>query len=156
STSRESGRSAQSADRHDLDGGRLGAGRDTAVRRAGQRHGRRQAEQQQAATTRQRAGHRGQRRRRADHRVGWIVMSLTSTTNVTFPALGTTASLLLTESCRAADAERLLRDQVDAIDATCSRFRRDSELSWLHDHAGAEVTVSPLLAEAIDVALRAA
>lgn len=82
--------------------------------------------------------------------------SLTTAANVTFPALGTTAELLLTESCRQADAERLLRDEVDAIDATCSRFRPDSELSWLHDHAGTEVTVSPLLAEAIDVALRAA
>jgi thiamine biosynthesis lipoprotein len=76
--------------------------------------------------------------------------------SVSFPALGTTASLAVTNPCALADAERLLRGEIADIDAACSRFRRDSELNWLHDHAGAEVSVSPLLAEAIAVALRAA
>lgn len=83
--------------------------------------------------------------------------SVDTTTSVTFPALGTTASLAVTEQCTLSDAEALLRAEIADIDAACSRFRRDSELNWLHDnHAGTAVTVSPLLAEAIDVALRAA
>lgn len=72
-----------------------------------------------------------------------------------FPALGTTASVVVTDGGLLADAERLLREDVAAIDAACSRFRPDSELSWLHENAGTEVTVSPLLADAIGVALRA-
>jgi thiamine biosynthesis lipoprotein len=78
-----------------------------------------------------------------------------ATADVSFPALGTTAALVVTNVCRLADAERLLRDELDAVDAACSRFRQDSELNRLHQQAGNEVTVSPLLAEAIDVALRA-
>lgn len=72
-----------------------------------------------------------------------------------FPALGTTASVLVTDAGLRADAERLLREDIAAIDAACSRFRPDSELSWLHENAGTEVTVSPLLADAVGVALRA-
>jgi thiamine biosynthesis lipoprotein len=72
-----------------------------------------------------------------------------------FAALGTTASLVLADAGDIAAAELLLRAEIAAIDAACSRFRRDSELTWLHDNAGTEVTVSPLLAEAIGVALRA-
>ncbi|HEX5117180.1 MAG TPA: FAD:protein FMN transferase [Pseudonocardiaceae bacterium] len=72
-----------------------------------------------------------------------------------FLALGTTASVLVTDAGTRADAERLLREDIAAIDAACSRFRPDSELTWLHENAGTEVTVSPLLADAIGVALRA-
>ncbi len=73
----------------------------------------------------------------------------------TFDALGTTASLVLTDGSAIAAAEALLRAELADVDAACSRFRRDSELTWLHDNAGTEVTVGPLLAEAIGVALRA-
>jgi FAD:protein FMN transferase len=72
-----------------------------------------------------------------------------------FPALGTTASVVVTDGGLLADAERMLREDVAAVDAACSRFRPDSELSWLHENAGTEVTVSPLLADAVGVALRA-
>jgi thiamine biosynthesis lipoprotein len=86
----------------------------------------------------------------------WRIMTTVDTTaDVSFPALGTTAALVVTNVCRLADAERLLRDELSAVDAACSRFREDSELNRLHRQAGTEVTVSPLLAEAIDVALRA-
>jgi FAD:protein FMN transferase len=87
--------------------------------------------------------------------------SLDTSTAVTFPALGTTATLVLAEQDRAghgdrlAEAEALLREELIAIDSTCSRFRSDSELAWLHEQAGTEVTVSPLLAQALAVALRA-
>ena len=73
-----------------------------------------------------------------------------------FPALGTTAELMVTEPSLLAAAERVLRAELRAIDETCSRFRADSEISRLHDQAGGPVTVSPLLAEALRVALRAA
>jgi thiamine biosynthesis lipoprotein len=81
--------------------------------------------------------------------------SLDTNLSVTFPALGTTATVVVTDQCALADAQRLLRTEVTDIDAACSRFRRDSEIAWLHDNAGTEVTVSPLLAQAIGVALRA-
>jgi thiamine biosynthesis lipoprotein len=81
--------------------------------------------------------------------------SVDTTASVTFHALGTTAALVVTESDRLAEAEQVLRAELDMIDMACSRFRPDSEISRLHECAGSEVTVSPLLAEAIGVALRA-
>jgi len=73
-----------------------------------------------------------------------------------FPALGTTAELLVTDPARLATAVTVLREELAAIDAACSRFRPDSEISRLHEAAGREVRVGPLLAEALGVALRAA
>ena len=71
-----------------------------------------------------------------------------------FPALGTTAEVVVTEPRRLAPAVAVLREELDAIDRACSRFRADSELSRL-EH-GRAVRVGPLLAEALAVALRAA
>lgn len=73
-----------------------------------------------------------------------------------FPALGTTAELLVTDPARLGAAVAVLREELAAIDAACSRFRPDSEISRLHEAAGREVRVGPLLAEALGVALRAA
>ncbi|QKV74351.1 FAD:protein FMN transferase [Amycolatopsis sp. Hca4] len=73
-----------------------------------------------------------------------------------FPALGTTAELVVTDSTRLGEAAALLRSELAAIDAACSRFRADSEISRLHSTAGRQVRVGPLLAEALGVALRAA
>ncbi|MGV9366997.1 FAD:protein FMN transferase [Amycolatopsis sp. NPDC003731] len=73
-----------------------------------------------------------------------------------FPALGTTAELIVTDPTRLGEAVALLREELAAIDAACSRFRPDSEISRLHEAAGREVRVGPLLAEALKVALRAA
>lgn len=71
-----------------------------------------------------------------------------------FPALGTTAEVVVTDPRRLATAAGMLREELDAVDAACSRFRADSEISRLeHGHA---VRVGPLLAEALAVALRAA
>jgi thiamine biosynthesis lipoprotein len=81
--------------------------------------------------------------------------SVDTTASGTFRALGTTAALVVTEHDRFADAEALLRAELDAIDMACSWFRPDSEISWLHEQAGSEVVVSPLLAQALAVALRA-
>ncbi len=73
-----------------------------------------------------------------------------------FPALGTTAELIVTDPTRSGEAVAVLREELAAIDAACSRFRPDSEISRLHEAAGREVRVGPLLAEALEVALRAA
>jgi thiamine biosynthesis lipoprotein len=97
-------------------------------------------------------------------------------------ALGTQVWLLVTHPGQLAEGRRLLEADLDAVDRACSRFRPDSELMRLGAIAGptpdgptpdgptpdgpapdgprtpgtGTVEVSPLLAEAIAVALRAA
>jgi thiamine biosynthesis lipoprotein len=74
-----------------------------------------------------------------------------------FQALGTYGELLLHGRPAALGiAMRLLRAELAAIDLACSRFRDDSELAALNAAAGTLVEVSPLLAEAVRVALTAA
>jgi thiamine biosynthesis lipoprotein len=77
-------------------------------------------------------------------------------TPVAFPALGTTAVLLVSDPRATAEALAVLRAELDAIDRACSRFRPDSELCRLNASAGDHMSVSPLFATAVDVALRAA
>jgi thiamine biosynthesis lipoprotein len=73
-----------------------------------------------------------------------------------FKALGTSASLLVTDPGGTDRACALLRAELDAIDLACSRFRPDAEL-WRVNHAhGRPIRISPLLAEAVAVALAAA
>lgn len=75
---------------------------------------------------------------------------------VHFTALGTSASLLVTDPGRTDRARALLDAELAAIDRACSRFRPDSEL-WRVNHArGRPVRVSALLAEAVAAALAAA
>ena len=62
-----------------------------------------------------------------------------------FPAIGTTATVVVQEPSKADAAERMLRAEVESIDLACSRFRPDSELEMVHAHAGAAVRVSSLL-----------
>jgi FAD:protein FMN transferase len=50
----------------------------------------------------------------------------------------------------------VLRDELAAVDAACSRFRPDSELVQVNARAGSRVRVSQHLAEAVTVALHAA
>lgn len=69
-----------------------------------------------------------------------------------FRALGTTATVVVTNPSDVDEAQRLLQDEVEAIDRACSRFRTDSELAHLHACAGRTIEVSPLLFEALDVA----
>ena len=74
----------------------------------------------------------------------------------TFRALGTFATLLVTNPDALVPAHDLLAAELAATDAACSRFRPDSEL-WRVNHArGRPVPVSPLFAEALRVALAAA
>ena len=69
-------------------------------------------------------------------------------------ALGTLVHLVVTEPRCLAEARRLLEADLAAVDLACSRFRADSEIRALRASGGQQV--SPLLAEAIAVALRAA
>jgi thiamine biosynthesis lipoprotein ApbE len=76
-------------------------------------------------------------------------------------ALGMLIQLGVTDPTKLAPARELLGDDLAALDLACSRFRPDSELVAVGNAArGAPgpvtVPVSPLLAEAIEVSLRAA
>jgi len=78
-----------------------------------------------------------------------------------WPALGMLIQLVVTDPGRLATARKLLEDDLIELDLACSRFRPDSELTAIANTARAAagpvtMTVSPLLAEAIAVALRAA
>jgi thiamine biosynthesis lipoprotein len=71
-------------------------------------------------------------------------------------ALGSYVELAVTRPDALTDAQRLLQAQLDELDRACSRFRTDSELARLHRDAGRPTAVSPLLREALQVALDAA
>jgi FAD:protein FMN transferase len=71
-------------------------------------------------------------------------------------ALGTTVVLRLTEPAALALARARVAAELDVIDRACSRFRVDSELSRVNARAGRPVRVSPLLIEALELALGAA
>lgn len=74
-----------------------------------------------------------------------------------WPALGSTVRLVVDDPARLTEARRLLAEDLDALDLACSRFRADSELVLLQQRAaGQAAQVSPLLREAIEVALAAA
>jgi FAD:protein FMN transferase len=74
----------------------------------------------------------------------------------TFQALGSFATLLVTDPDALEPAHGLLAAELSAMDRACSRFRSDSEL-WRVNHArGRRVPVSPLFADALAVALAAA
>lgn len=83
-------------------------------------------------------------------------MTDTSLPVQSFPALGTTASIAVTEASAADKATSVLRLELEAIDLAASRFRPESELSTLNASPGRPVVVSALLFEAIYAALRAA
>jgi thiamine biosynthesis lipoprotein len=64
---------------------------------------------------------------------------------------------VVVQDASAADAaERLLAEELEAIDRACSRFRDDSELQVVHAKAGSAVAVGDLLFEALEVAVDAA
>lgn len=71
-----------------------------------------------------------------------------------FSALGTTAAVAVTDPGRLEQAVEISRREVAALDAACSRFRLDSELTAVS--TGAERRVSPILADVLAAALGAA
>jgi thiamine biosynthesis lipoprotein len=77
-------------------------------------------------------------------------------TRIILRVWGTTAVLLVADPAGRRAAVRVLHQELADVDAACSRFRPDSEISRLHDHPGTVARVGPVLAEALEVALRAA
>lgn len=73
-----------------------------------------------------------------------------------WPALGTTAQLVLTDPGSLAPAQVIVERRLAEIDRAASRFRADSELSRLNGADGEWVEVSPLFASALKVARHAA
>jgi thiamine biosynthesis lipoprotein len=73
-----------------------------------------------------------------------------------FKALGTGVRVLTTIPEMRADAIACIKTELDAIDAACSRFRTDSELSRLNRANGHAMDVSDLFIEALQAAIRAA
>jgi thiamine biosynthesis lipoprotein ApbE len=78
------------------------------------------------------------------------------TGTATFEALGTTAQVTVTARELLDDAVSIVLDELRAIDVTCSRFREDSELARLQRAEGSPMAASPLLQEALTVAVHAA
>lgn len=71
-------------------------------------------------------------------------------------ALGTFCSVLVTAPRALDEAQQILDAQLAAVDLACSRFRPDSEITAVNEAGGAPVEISPVFAEALEVALRAA
>jgi thiamine biosynthesis lipoprotein ApbE len=71
-------------------------------------------------------------------------------------ALGTSVHVLRTHGNGVEAATTAVRDVLEDVDEAYSRFREDSELTRLNANAGRTIRISPLLATAIDAALRAA
>jgi thiamine biosynthesis lipoprotein len=73
-----------------------------------------------------------------------------------FRAIGTSATVVVAPGVDADLAQSILQGEIAAIDLACSRFRPDSEIESLHRQAGRPVVVSPLLFEALEVAIAVA
>jgi FAD:protein FMN transferase len=73
-----------------------------------------------------------------------------------FPALGTTAVLVVADESALPEGERLLCEGLAEVDRACSRFRDDSELAAVNRAAGRPVAVGRVLLDAVAAALRVA
>jgi thiamine biosynthesis lipoprotein ApbE len=71
-------------------------------------------------------------------------------------ALGSTVVLRVTDASALGQARERVQRELAAIDLACSRFRADSELSRINASAGTRVRVSPLLMQALELAIDAA
>lgn len=83
-------------------------------------------------------------------------MAISEQETARFDALGSIATVAVSDSVRIGAAVDAVQQAVDAFDRACSRFRDDSELSAVNRAAGTPVRVSPLMIEAVSAALRAA
>ena len=73
-----------------------------------------------------------------------------------FDVFGGRAVVVVADPLRLEPARRAVERVVAEVDLACSRFREDSELSFVNASPGRAVHVSPLMIEAIEAALRAA
>ena len=83
-------------------------------------------------------------------------MTATRVAAASWPAIGTTVRLVVTDPARLMPGRELLASYLAALDLACSRFRADSELARAERRAGTPVPVSEVLADAVAVALDAA
>jgi thiamine biosynthesis lipoprotein ApbE len=83
-------------------------------------------------------------------------VSTSTPVSSSWEALGTSAVLLVTDPSALGMARMIVERELEEIDRACSRFRTDSDLERVNAGAGRFVGVSPLLVEAVLVALRAA
>jgi thiamine biosynthesis lipoprotein len=74
----------------------------------------------------------------------------------TLQSLGTTAVVVVTRPALAERALAILREELEAIDLACSRFRPDSELLRLQGARGSTTKVSPLLFDALHISIEVA
>jgi thiamine biosynthesis lipoprotein len=79
-----------------------------------------------------------------------------ATPSVAFAALGTTALVATLDADSLDAARRAVARELAAIDAACSRFRSDSELSRVNACPGRFVEVGDVLCSALEAALDAA
>lgn len=86
----------------------------------------------------------------------WQVMASGPITVAERDALGTTARLAVWPPNALRVAVGAVDRELDRLDLAASRFRADSEISFVHAQLGAPVDISAALAEAIGVALAAA
>src|SRR5207302_6908520 len=70
--------------------------------------------------------------------------------------LGAGVRVVVTRAPALAAAKAAVDGVLRAIDQACSRFRADSEISVVNSRPETETRISPLLAEAVEVALLAA
>jgi thiamine biosynthesis lipoprotein len=73
-----------------------------------------------------------------------------------FVAMGTRNTVVVDDVAALPAAMAIVRDLIGEIDAVCSRFREESELSQLNRRHGRVMALSPLLEEAIVAALQTA
>ena len=83
-------------------------------------------------------------------------MTATRVAAASWPAIGTTVRLVVTDPARLMPGRELLASYLAALDLACSRFRADSELARAESRAGTPVPVNEVLADAVAVALDAA
>jgi thiamine biosynthesis lipoprotein len=79
-----------------------------------------------------------------------------SCATVSWEALGSRAEIVVTDPAALPAVHAAVADEVAAIDRACSRFRKDAELARVHAAGGRSVRISPLLRDAVAVALDAA
>ena len=75
------------------------------------------------------------------------------TASRSFPALGTTALVAVTDEAHLDAAVEALRGDLHDLDRACSRFAFDSELSAVNRSPDVDIPVSDLLFEAVETAL---
>ena len=79
-----------------------------------------------------------------------------SASTASFSALGTGAAVTVLDPRVLPVAFAIVEEELRCIDTACSRFRDDSELALLNRSAGVPFVASPLLLEALVVAVYAA